>query len=79
MSLPSPGGATRGAQCCRFAVLGAIGFPCAMFPDKEKTTRTTHATHPPAVPMVKGDAEGGGGGDLVNGPLDGRRNRGSNP
>ena len=31
------------------------------------------ATHPPAVPMVEGDAEGGGGGDLANGPLDGRR------
>ena len=31
------------------------------------------------VPMVEGDAEGGGGGDLANGPLDGRTNRGSNP
>ena len=45
----------------------------------QKTTRTRHATHPPAVPMVEGDAEGGGGGDLANGPLDGRTNRGSNP
>ena len=41
--------------------------------------RTRHATHPPAVPMVEGDAEGGGGGDLANGPLYGRMNRGSNP
>ena len=32
-----------------------------------------------AVPMVEGDAEGGGGGDLTGGPLDGQTNRGSNP
>ena len=38
---------------------------------KEKTTRTRHATHPSAVPVVEGDAEGGGGGGLANGPLDG--------
>ena len=29
--------------------------------------------------MVEGDVEGGGGGNLTNGPLDGRTNRGSNP
>ena len=29
--------------------------------------------------MVEGDAEGGGGGDVANGPLDGRTNRGSTP
>ena len=44
-----------------------------------KTIRTRHATHPSAVPMVEGDAEGGGGGDLTGGPLDGQTNRGSNP
>ena len=41
--------------------------------------RTRHATHPPAVPMVERAAEGGGGGDLTDGPLDGQTNRGSNP
>ena len=41
--------------------------------------RTRHATHPPAVPMVERAAEGGGGGDLTGGPLDGQTNRGSNP
>ena len=33
----------------------------------------------PAVPVVERDAEGGGGGGLANGPLDGQTNRGSNP
>ena len=33
----------------------------------------------PAVPMVERDAEGGGGGGLTDGPLDGQTNRGSNP
>ena len=33
----------------------------------------------PAVPVVERDAEGGGGGGLTDGPLDGRTNRGSNP
>ena len=41
--------------------------------------RTRHATDPLAVPMVERAAEGGGGGDLTDGPLDGRTNRGSNP
>ena len=41
--------------------------------------RTRHATDPPAVPMVERDAEGGGGGDLTDGPLDGQTNRESNP
>ena len=36
---------------------------------KVKTTRTRHATHPSAVPVLEGDAEGGGGGDLADGPL----------
>ena len=43
---------------------------------KEKTMRTRHATRPPAVPMVEGAAEAGGGGDLTDGPLDGQANRG---
>ena len=38
--------------------------------------RTRHATDPPAVPMVERDAEGGGGGDLTDGPLDGQRGGG---
>ena len=38
---------------------------------RTETTSTRNATHPPAVPMVEGDAEGGGGGDLANGPLAG--------
>ena len=33
----------------------------------------------PAVPVVERDAEGGGGGGLADGPLDGQTNRGSNP
>ena len=33
----------------------------------------------PAVPVVERYAEGGGGGGLTDGPLDGRTNRGSNP
>ena len=41
--------------------------------------RTRHATLPPAVPMVERATEGGGGGDLTGGPLDGQTNRGSNP
>ena len=41
--------------------------------------RTRHATDPPAVPMVQRDAEGGGGGDLTDGPLDGQTNWKSNP
>ena len=41
--------------------------------------RTRHATHPVAVPLVERVAEGGGGGGLTGGPLDGQTNRGSNP
>ena len=41
--------------------------------------RTRHTSHPPAVPMVEWAAEGGGGGDLTGGPLEGQKNRGSNP
>ena len=41
--------------------------------------RTRHATHPAAVPLVERVAEGGGGGDLTGGPLDGQTNRCSNP
>ena len=37
----------------------------------KKTMRMRHATHPPPVPMVEGNAEGGGGGDLADGPLEG--------
>ena len=70
-------------MCCAWCLV----FLCALLParlsglsnHKRKTTRTRHATHPSAVPVVEGDAEGGGGGGLANGPLDGRTNRGSNP
>ena len=82
MRLPSTGGAGGGARCCRYAVLGALFFciQCILSVYVgQKTTRTRHATHPPAVPMVEGGVEGGGGGDLAHGPLDGRTNRGSNP
>ena len=37
---------------------------------KEKKT-TRHTTRPSGVPMVERDVEGGSGGDLANGPLDG--------
>ena len=56
-----------------------LHMTCGLDIRTKKTTRTRHATHPPAVLMVEGDAEGGGGRDLANGPLDGRTNRGSNP
>ena len=78
MRHPSAGGAGGGARCYKYAVHGALFSTCYESGQKlrsQKTTRTRHAT----VPMVEGDAEGGGGGDLANGPLDGRRNRGSNP
>ena len=39
---------------------------------RKKTTRTRHTGHPSAVPVVEGDVEGGGGGDLANRPVDGR-------
>ena len=39
---------------------------------------TRHATHPPAVPMVVLDAEGGNGWGAANGPLDVRGNQGLN-
>ena len=74
-----------GRRCrWRGALLQVCDAWCLVFPTcyvsgQKKTTRTRHTTHPPAVPMVEGDAEGGGGGDLANGPLDGRRNRGLNP
>ena len=71
MRLPSAGGVGGGGHCCTCAVPGALFCLRAMIAGLDiKTTRTRHATHPPAVPMVEGDAEGGGGGDLTNGPLD---------
>ena len=83
MRLLSPGGAGGGARCCKCAVPGALFFStCYESCQKlcsQKTMRTRHAIHPPAVPMVEGDVEGGGGRDLANGPLDGRRNRGLSP
>ena len=87
MRLLSAGGTGDGGHCCRYVVLGALFF-CAplltallsgLSDDKRKTMRTRHATHPSAVPVVEGDAEGGGGVDLAGGPLDGQTNRGSNP
>ena len=87
MRLLSAGSTGNRVHCCRCAVLGALFF-CALCcllcgldraMTKVKTTKTRHATHPSAVPVVEGDAEGGGGGDLANGPLDGRTNQGSNP
>ena len=87
MRLPSAGGTGDGVHCCRCVVLGALflcvlccllcGLDSAM--TKVKTTRTRHATSPSGVPVVEGDAEGGGGGDLAKGPLDGQTNRGSSP
>ena len=83
MQLPSAGGTGDGGHCCRCAVPGALFFCVLCCLDwaiaKLTTTRTRHATHPSAVPVVEGDVEGGGGGDLTNGPLDGQTNRGSNP
>ena len=84
------GGTSDGARCCRCAVDGALLlFSRVDIPDtfksktypvaRQKTMRTRHATDPPAVPMVERDAEGGGGGDLTGGPLDGQTNRESNP
>ena len=90
MRLPAAGGTGDGGHCCRCAVPGALflhsvmifptsAYNCDIWTGQRKTARTRHATHPPAVPMVEGDAEGGSGGDLANGPLDRRTNRGSNP
>ena len=62
-------------MCCVWCLV----FVSQGFMDGDKNTRTRHATRPPAVPMVERDAEGGGGGDLTGGPLDGQTNRGSNP
>ena len=79
MRLPSAGGTGDGGHCCRCAVPSALFLLLAMISGLGiKTMRTRHATHLPAVPMVEGDVEGGGGGDLAKGPLDGRTNRGSN-
>ena len=80
MQLPSAGGTGDGGHCCRCVMPGALFLLCTMtYGLGIKTTRTRHATLPPAVPMVEGGAEGRGGGDLANGPLDGRTNRGSTP
>ena len=82
MRYQAAGGTSDGAPCCRCVVPGA-SFLCAggrgRGRGQGKNMRRRHATHPPAVPMVERDAEGGGGGDLTGGPLDGQTNRGLNP
>ena len=45
--------------CCAWCL---VLVTCYALWTGQKTMRTRHATHPPAVPMVEGDAEGGGGG-----------------
>ena len=78
MRLPPASRTGDGGHCCRCA--WCLFFTtCWVLRGGQKNTRTRHATRPPGVPMVEGDAEGGGGGDLTNGPLDGRTNRVSNP
>ena len=70
---PVTEGAAAGVLCL---------VPCFRVPGsggKDKNTRMRRATRPPAVPMVEGDVEGGGGGDLTGVPLDGQTNRGSTP
>ena len=82
MRHPADSGSSDGARCCRCAVPGA-SFLCVPGArgwgrGQEKDGGGT----PPdalAVPMVERDAEGGGGGGLTDGPLDGQTNRGSNP
>ena len=59
MRLLSAGGTGDGGHCCRCANPGALFLLRAMiFGLGIKTMRTRHATHPIAVPMVEGDAEG---------------------
>ena len=71
MRLPSAGGTGDGGHCCRCAVPSALFLLLAMISGLGiKTMRTRHATNLPAVPMVEGDVEGGGGGDLAKGPLE---------
>ena len=81
------GGTSDGGHCCRCAVPGALLSFCLVIyltlldtlRYVLKTMRTRHATRPSALPMVEGDAEGGGGHDLTDGPLDTQTNRGLNP
>ena len=80
MRHPADGGSSDGARCCRCAVPGASFFVCD--PRGGGGLGKNGGDTPPvapAVPVVERDAEGGGGGGLTDGPLDGRTNRGSNP
>ena len=79
-SMQVVGPATACARCLFFCVqiflTGALTYDTRTgHKDKNYEDETRH----PMVPMVEGVAEGGGGGDLANGPLDGQTNRGSNP
>ena len=72
MCHPAAGGTSDRGHCCRCVVSGVL-FLWARVRGQGKNSRTRHATRPPAVPMVEGDAEGGGGGDLTGGPWTDRR------
>ena len=80
MRHPADGGSSDGARCCRCAVPGA-SFLCVPGGWGKGSEKDGGDTPPvaPAVPVVERDAEGGGGEGLIDGPLDGQTNRGSNP
>ena len=82
MRRPADGGSSDGGRCCRCAVPGASFFRVSGGRGWGRCWEKDGGDTPPdapAVPVVERDAEGGGGGGLANGPLDGQTNRGSNP
>ena len=70
MRPPAAGGAGGGARCYKYG--GAVAFCFPLQHNRRKNTKTRHATHPPAVPMVGRVAEGGGGWGAAEGPWTGR-------
>ena len=66
-------------QVAERVAAGVLSWTFADALHKKKMMTTRHATYSSAASMVERDVEGARGGDLVNGPLDGRGNRGSNP